>query len=56
LLYYQLSVSAKGLGDEQSCINFTTVLNTMLREGKDQSKVLGPYMVELFQEGKTGKT
>jgi hypothetical protein len=26
----------------------------MLREGKDQPKVLGPYMAELFQEGKTG--
>jgi tetratricopeptide (TPR) repeat protein len=54
LLYYQLSVSAKGLGDEQSCINYKTVLNTMLNEGKAQSKVLGPYLAALFQEGKTG--
>jgi len=54
LLYYQLSVSAKGLGDEQSCINYTTILNTMLNEGKNQSKVLGPYLAALFQEGKTG--
>jgi tetratricopeptide (TPR) repeat protein len=54
LLYYQLSVSAKGLGDELGCINYTAVLNTMLKEGKNQSKVLGPYLVVLFLEGKTG--
>jgi len=54
LLYYQLSVTAKGLGDEQGCIDYTKVMNTMLNEGKNQSKVLGPYLATLFQEGKTG--
>ncbi|MCL2663677.1 MAG: glycosyltransferase family 2 protein [Oscillospiraceae bacterium] len=54
LLYYQLSAAAKGLNDEQSSINYKAILNTMLNEGKDQSKVLGPYLVALFQEGKTG--
>jgi hypothetical protein len=54
LLYYQLSVSAKGLGDEQSRINYKTALNSMLNEGKNQSEALGPYLAAMFQEGKMG--
>jgi len=54
LLYYQFSVSSKGLGDEQGCVNYTNVLNTMLNEGKNQPKVLGPYLAALFHDEKTG--
>ena len=54
LLYYQLSVAAKGLGDKQGYNNYKAVLDAMLREGKTQSKVLGPYLAALIQEGKTG--
>ena len=54
LLYYQLSVAAEGLGDEENAKKYSEVVATMLMEGKDQAKVLGPYMVVLFLQGMTG--
>jgi len=54
LLYHQLSISARGLEDEQAIIKYDSIIHTMLEEGKDQTTVLGPYLVTLFQQGKTG--
>jgi glycosyltransferase involved in cell wall biosynthesis len=54
LLFYQLSRAAKGLGNENSVLQYSTVVNAMLTEGKNQPEVLGPYMAALFQQGKTG--
>jgi len=54
LLYYQLSIAAKGLNGEQDELKYTTVVNSLLSEGKEQPKVLGPYLVILFRQGKTG--
>jgi len=54
LLYHQLYLSAHGLGDEQAIDNYTTIINAVLTEGKAQPAVLGPYMAEMFRQGKTG--
>jgi len=54
LLYHQLYLSAHGLGDEQAVAKYTTVIKAVLVEGKAQPAVLGPYMVEMFRQGKTG--
>jgi len=53
LLYYQLCVASKGLGDEQGYSNYKATLDSMLSEAKDRSNVLGPYMLAMFQDGKT---
>jgi len=54
LLFYQFTISAKGLGNEQDIAKYDAIVHAMLTEGKDQSVVLGPYMVVMFQQGKTG--
>jgi len=54
LLYYQLSLAAEGLGDKDKAVKYSEAVDAMLLEGKDQAKVLGPYMVVLFLQGKTG--
>jgi len=54
LLYHQLYLAATGLGDKQAIANYTTVISAILTEGKAQSAILGPYMAEMFRQGKTG--
>jgi len=54
LLFYQLLKVSKGLDDEHNIAMYSSVVNSMLSEGKNQPEVLGPYLAALFQEGLTG--
>jgi len=54
LLYHQLTISTLGAGDEQAATNYKAAVQTLLKEGKAGSAVVGPYMAELFGQGKTG--
>ena len=54
LLFYQLSIAAKGLGDEHDEIKYSAVVNAMLMEGKNKPQVLGPYLVVLFKQKMNG--
>jgi len=54
LLFYQMIVSAQGLNDKQEASRNTTILNSILSEGKAQPAVLGSLMADMFKQGKTG--
>ena len=51
LLFYQMIVSAQGLGDTQTAEKYMNVIDTLISGGKDRPEVLGPYMVALLQQG-----
>jgi len=43
-LFHQLYLSAQGLGDLQGELEYSTMIKTMLTEGKNQADILGPYI------------
>jgi hypothetical protein len=44
-------ISAQGTGNTEAASGYTTVMYTLLSEGREQANVLGPYMIALFQQG-----
>jgi len=46
-LFHQLYLSAKGLGDLRGESEYSTMIRTMLTEGKTQADILGPYIREM---------
>jgi len=54
LLYNQFSISARGLENEEEIRKYDSIIRAMLVEGKEQTTVVGPYIIALFQQGKTG--
>jgi tetratricopeptide (TPR) repeat protein len=54
LLFYQMKKSAKGLNNKQDTGKNESIINSILKENKSRSEALGPYMIAMFREGKTG--
>jgi glycosyltransferase involved in cell wall biosynthesis len=54
LMYYQLSICARGLENENEILKYDSVIRTMLAETKGQTTVIGSYIATLFQHGKSG--
>ena len=53
LLFHQLRISAKGLGDESGIIRNTTIIQAMLTEGKDETGITGAYIRAMLIHGAT---
>ena len=54
LMYYQLSICARGMEDESEIHKYDSIIRAMLLEAKGQTTVISPYIAALFQQGKSG--
>jgi tetratricopeptide (TPR) repeat protein len=50
LLFNQLFISAKGLGDEQDIVKYETITQALLTDSKAKPEVLRLYMIALLQQ------
>ena len=53
LLFHQLLLSAKGLGDEEGIARNSTIIKIMLAESKDKTDTIGKYIRALLWHGAT---
>jgi glycosyltransferase involved in cell wall biosynthesis len=53
LLFYQLLLSARGLGNAEEVTNYSSIIHVMLEEAKDQTNITGPYIRTLLEHGAT---
>jgi len=50
-LFFQLKVAAKGLGDEQAIVKYTTMLSTMLIDSRDNLEIIGSFILTILLFG-----
>ena len=53
LLFYQQRIAAQGLNDEAETTKTSTILQFMLKEGKDNPDIIGPYIRAMLWDGAT---